>query len=556
MADAPAAPPDLLTAHAAARPDKVALIEDAPGAPVAAWTFVELEAWANRFAAAVRSLGVGAGERVVWCGPNSASVIALVHGCRKAGVTAVPLNYRLTVDEAGYVLDNCDAVAAWVDAEYAPLIVGARGAAPGLRTVISYRGTAAGCDDGDALVAGCDDGPAVAGAAGDGPAVAGAVGAPGSAQAGTVGSPGGTVVPGSGATPGGTMIYTSGTTGRPKGAVRAATGDPAQVRSLVDLIGYTPEDVYLTTGPLYHSGPGGFAAIAAALGNTVVVQRRFDPEDWLRLVDAHRVTTTFSAPTPIRMVCALDAEARGRYDTSSMRRMIANAAPWSMALKRQYLTSFPPDSLWEVYGSTELGVDTVLAPSDHLRKPGSCGLAAPGVEIRLLDDDGAEVTEPGAPGELFVRSASMFRTYHKAADKYDEDRRGDFHTVGDIAYRDADGYFYICDRKKDMIISGGMNIYPAEIEAALEAHPDIYEAAAFGVPSEEWGEAVHAVVIVRPGASLDAAGVSAFAREHLAGYKVPRSVSFTDELPKTGSGKVLKRVLREPFWAGRSSQVG
>ncbi len=150
----------------------------------------------------------------------------------------------------------------------------------------------------------------------------------------------------------------------------------------------------------------------------------------------------------------------------------------------------------------------------------------------------------------------MFTAYHKAADKYDEDRRGEFHTVGDVAYRDEDGYFYICDRKKDMIISGGMNIYPAEIESAVEEHPDVYEVAVIGVPSEEWGEAVHAVVVARPGATLTADDVTAFARAHLAGYKVPRSVSFVDELPRTGSGKILKRQLREPFWAGRQTRVG
>ena len=510
-------PPDLLTVHASAQPAKVALIEHPPGHDAQTWTFAELDRWASRVVGALEQLGVRPGERVVWCGPNSATVIALVHGCRQAGVTAVPLNYRLTSEEVAYVLDNCDAAVAFVDAEYAGLVTGARGATP-LRHVLSYGGTAPGCDDGDAIIAA----------------------APPTAPVGI---------------PAGTLIYTSGTTGRPKGAVRGTSGDPAQVAALIALIGYQPDDVYITTGPLYHSGPGGFAGIAHGLGNTVIVQRKFDAEDWLRLVDTHRVTTTFSAPTPIRMVCALPPEVKSHYDRSSMRRMVANAAPWSLALKQAYLADFPTDSLWEVYGSTEMGVDTVLAPADHLRKPGSCGLAAPGVEIKLFDDNGDEVTEVGAAGELFVRSPSMFRTYHKAEDKYEEDRRGEFHTVGDIAYRDADGYFYICDRKKDMIISGGMNIYPAEIEAALEGHPDIYEVAVIGIPSEEWGESVHAVVVPRPGATLAVDDVVAFARDHLAGYKVPRSVALIDELPRTGSGKVLKRNLREPFWAGRTSRV-
>ena len=222
-----------------------------------------------------------------------------------------------------------------------------------------------------------------------------------------------------------TMIYTSGTTGKPKGALRQGLGDPEQLRQMVAHIGYRPDDVYLTTGPLYHSGPGGFMLIAHILGNTVVLQRRFDPEDWLRLVAKHRVTTTFSAPTPIRMVCNLPAEVKARYDVSSMRRMIANAAPWSFALKQAYLASFPEDSLWEVYGSTELGVNAILEPKDQRRKPGSCGKPAPTVEIKLFDESGGEVTQPGVPGELFVRSKTVFSTYYKAHEKFEEDRRGE-----------------------------------------------------------------------------------------------------------------------------------
>jgi len=351
------------------------------------------------------------------------------------------------------------------------------------------------------------------------------------------------------------MIYTSGTTGKPKGALRRGTGDPEQVRRLIGHIGYVPDDVYLSTGPLYHSGPGGFMNVSQLLSNTVVLQRRFDAEDWLRLVDRYRVSTTFSAPTPIRMVCNLPEETRRRYDVSSMRRMIANAAPWSYALKELYLGIFPEDSLFEVYGSTELGVDTILRPEDQRRKPGSCGRAAPGVEIALFDDDGRRVEKPHAPGELFVRSASVFDTYYKNHEKFEADRRDGWQTVGDVAYFDEEGFYYICDRKKDMIISGGMNIYPAEIEAALEHHPAVLDVAVFGIPSEEWGESVHAVVVSQPGPSLAEGDVIDFARKHLAGYKVPRSVSFLDELPRTGSGKILKRTLREPYWKDRTSRV-
>src|SRR5215217_6223258 len=518
--------PDLLTAYAQAQPDKVAVIDDRVGVDVRTVTYAEFEEVTNRLAHVLRAHGVGPGVKVVWCGQNSMGIANLVVAARKVGATAVPLNYRLSDEEAAYVTDHSDATVVYVDAEFAPLFERVRAEIPKVRDILVFDGAA------PAGMTGVDE--LMAAAATDPPPE-----------------------PDADAAVGSTMIYTSGTTGKPKGALRRNTGDPAQLGAMLQFIGYTPDDVYITTGPLYHSGPGGFMGIAMALGQTVVLQRKFDPEDWLRLLSTYKATSTFSAPTPIRMICNLPDEVKARYDTSSMRLMIANAAPWSFALKQQYVANFPADSLFEVYGSTELGVNTILRPEDQLRKPGSCGKEAPMVEIRLYDDDGNVVTGtgPDATGELFVRSPSVFADYYKEHDKFDEDSRDGFQTVGDIAYRDDEGFLYICDRKKDMIISGGMNIYPAEIEAALEQHADIYEAAVFGIPSEEWGELVHAVIVKRPGSDLDEAAVSAHAREHLASYKVPRSISWLDELPKTGSGKILKRELRAPYWAGRASKV-
>jgi acyl-CoA synthetase (AMP-forming)/AMP-acid ligase II len=501
---------DLLAVYGATLGDKPAVIDDRPGGRARSWNFAELSTWANRLAHLLVNLGVTPGDKVVTCGQNSAPLLAMSHAVRRAGVIGVPLNYRLTAEEATYVIDNSDAAIVYVDAEFADLIAGIRDRLPNVREVLEFDG--------------------------DGALESRLVGMPDRDPGISEDSAGGA-----------TMIYTSGTTGRPKGALRRRP-DPATLGALIAHIGYQSDDVYLTTGPLYHSGPSGFAAIAHALGNTIVVQRKFDPEDWLRLVQTHRVSTTFSAPAPIRMVCALPEEVKAAYDRSSMRRLIANAAPWSFTLKQRYLADFPADSLWEVYGSTEMGVDTVLAPSDQLRKPGSCGLPAPGIEIKLLDADGVEVTEPNVTGELYVRSASMFDAYYKADETYEASRIGDFHTVGDIAYRDEEGYYYIADRKNDMIITGGMNVYPAEIEAALEQHPDIFDVAVFGIPSEDWGEGVHAVVVPEPGHRLSAEAVTAYARQHLASYKIPRSVTFLDELPRTGSGKVLKRELRAPFW--------
>jgi acyl-CoA synthetase (AMP-forming)/AMP-acid ligase II len=517
--------PDILTVYAASQPDKLAVVDDKGDAGgIVSWTYAQLEAESNRLANALAALGAGPGQKVIWCGPNSPQIAAVVCATRKIGAVAVPLNYRLTPAEARHIIGHSDAAVAYVDAEYAHLLALPDGQRETLRHAIVFGGEPPAGLLGDDFVASASAQP---------PAAAGETDT------------------------GATMIYTSGTTGKPKGAVRNRRDD-ASAMGLLGLIGYTPDDVYLTSGPLYHSGPGAFMAVGLGFGQTIVVQRKFDAEDWLRLVDTYRVSSTFAAPAPVRLVCALPAEVKDRYDRSSMRRMLANAAPWSFALKQAYLADFPADSLYEIYGSTELGVNCVLEPRDQLRKPGSCGRPAPGVEIRLLDDEGREVTGTGPdhPGELFVRSGGVFDEYYKQPDSFEAARRGDFHTVGDIAYRDHEGFLYICDRKTDMIISGGMNIYPAEIEAVLELHPGIFDVAVFGIPSAEWGELVHAIVVLAPGAWLSDAEVMSYAREHLAGYKSPRSVSFAGELPRTGSGKILKRQLRAPYWSGHATQLG
>ena len=515
---------DLLSQLAEAQGDKTAVIEDLPDGCKRVWNFEQFEAHANRLARLLLEYGAQPRDKVIWCGQNSPWIVAMIHAARKSGVVAVPLNYRLTEEEAAYVVDNSDAVLAFVDAEFAGLFQAIRPHTPQLREVLVFDGDPAeGQLSADELIPSMDASELAL-----------------------------RIEPGTA----GTMIYTSGTTGKPKGAVRTGIGDPEQIARMIEFYGYRPDDVYLTTGPLYHSGPSGFMAIAQMLGNTVVLQKKFDPEDWLRLVDTYKVSSSFAAPAPVRMICNLPADVLAKYDTSSMRVMIANAAPWSYALKLMYLDRFPEDSLFEVYGSTELGVNTILRPEYQRAKPGSCGQAAPGVEICMFDDEGKPVTEVGKEGELYVRSASVFTTYHKAQDKYEADRReGGWQTVGDIAYRDAEDFYYICDRKKDMIISGGVNIYPAEIESTLETHPDIVDVAVFGIPNEEWGEQVHAHVVKRPGSDLGVDAVRAFAREHLAGYKVPRTVEFVADIPRTGTGKILKRELRKPYWEGHASRV-
>jgi acyl-CoA synthetase (AMP-forming)/AMP-acid ligase II len=516
-------PEDFLTLYARSQPGKPAVIDDRPDGHVTMWTYAELEAQSNRVANLLLSLGATPGSKVLWCGPNSPQVVAVMSAARKIGVVAVPLNYRLTPEEASYVVSHSDAEIVYTDHEHAPMFAALRGELEKVRHFIVVGGPAP-----DGMLTDAD----VAAAPDSAPDVGEAAGATG------------------------TMIYTSGTTGKPKGAVRYGSGATEHVVALLNVLRYRPDDTYITSGPLYHSGPSAFLGAGLLYGQTLIVQRKFDAEDWLRLVDKYRASSTFSAPALMRMICALPKEVKDRYDRSSMRVMIANAAPWSFALKQQYVANFPPASLFEVYGSTELGVDTVLLPEDQMRKPGSCGQPAPGIEIMLLDEFGKPVTGTGPdhPGEVFIRSGGVFDAYYKNDAGYQANTHGDYHTVGDVAYWDDEGYLYICDRKSDMIISGGMNIYPAEIEAALERHPEIYDVAVFGIPSEKFDEAVHATVVRAPDSSLTADEVTAFAREHLAGYKVPRSVDFTDELPRTGSGKILKRQLRAPFWAGHAGR--
>jgi fatty-acyl-CoA synthase/long-chain acyl-CoA synthetase len=520
-------PDDILSIYAASQPDKPGVIDDRPDGTAATWTYAELEAQSNRLANLLLELGAGPRANILWCGPNSPDVVAVTCATRKIGAIAVPLNYRMTPEEALYVINHSDAEIAYVDHESLPLFEALRGQLEKVRHIIVAGGPAGGAAP-DGMLGAADIAAASA------------------------------VAPTPAEQPGGSMIYTSGTTGKPKGAYRSGGQDSEVLGALLNLFAFRPDDIYITSGPLYHSGPGAFMGVALLFGQTMIVQRRFDAEDWLRLVDKYGASSTFSAPALIRMVCALPAAVKDRYDRSSMRVMIANAAPWSYALKQQYVADFPPESLFEVYGSTELGVDTVLLPADQLRKPGSCGQPAPKIEIKLFDDDGTEVAGigPEHTGEVFVRSTAAFETYYKNDASYEASSRDGFHSVGDIGYWDDEGYLYICDRKSDMIITGGMNVYPAEIEAVLDQHPGIYDVAVFGIPSEQWGEVVHATVVRAPGSSLTADEIAAFARGHLAGYKVPRSVDFTDELPRTGSGKILKRQLRAPFWAGRTAQVG
>ena len=317
---------------------------------------------------------------------------------------------------------------------------------------------------------------------------------------------------------------------------------------MIAIFELTQSDVHLACGPGYHSAVSFFSALHQVLGATVVMQPTFEADDALDLIARHRVTTSFMAPTLLQRL--VDAQERRPRYTTSLRALILGAAPCPHALKVRAEAAFG-QVLWEFYGATETGINTVLRPEDQLRKPGSCGTAVPGQEIRLMRDDGTQA-DTGEPGELMVRNTWQAE-YFNRPDATSDSLRDGFFSVGDIAYRDGEGYYYVCDRRIDMIISGGVNIYPAEVEAVLHAHPAVMDAAVIGVPDDQWGESVKAVVQVRRPMTVTQEELVAFCAERLAGYKKPRSVDFVDELPRDDAGKLLKRKLRDAYWssAGR-----
>ncbi len=508
---------DIVSLYASSKPESPALVEGER-----AVTWAELDALRNRCARLLRGLGLAAGERIVAYHANSIDGFVASLGAQTAGLTVVPLNHRLTAAEARYIVDDSDAAALLQGPEFDGVVDELESACGRVRHWIRF-GEPRGRRGGFAELLAGESGDPLADTA---------------EQAAT-------------------MIYTSGTTGKPKGAMRTNMSAPAQLgylQTLIAELGLRPGEAHLAAGPLYHSAPRAFAGVAMAMGNTLVLMRKFEPAAALDLIERHRVGDTFMAPVLVKRLLALPGEAWAGRDLSSLHTLIVAGAPCPIGIKRGVAERLGA-VLYEFYGSTELGVNTLLKPADQLRKPGSCGQIFPGVSIRLVDANGDEVPD-GTPGEIHVaRNQQVFDGYHKRASEARDADGLEWISVGDIAYRDAEGFYFICDRKNDMIISGGVNIYPAEIEQALVEHPVIADAAVFAIPDDEWGEAVHAVLELEPGAALGDAEVRAWLEPRLAHFKHPRTIQYVDRLPRDNAGKLLKRTLRDPFWAGRERRV-
>ncbi|MDB5441999.1 MAG: acyl-CoA synthetase (AMP-forming)/AMP-acid ligase [Phenylobacterium sp.] len=499
----------------------------------------ELQDRAARAASGLASLGVGRGDLVALYLRNDFAFFEASAAAGMLGAYPTPVNWHYTPSEARYLFENSGAKAIIIHAD---LLGGIREAIPA----------------GVALLV-VETPPEIAAAYGIAPDAARApqglpvwdrwlegfepLAAP------------------TGEAPG-TVIYTSGTTGHPKG-VRRSPPTPEQTALTGQIIGRAfgftgfgaPEEIVtVITGPMYHSAPNAYGLASARLGAKVILEARFDPEELLAMIERFGVTHLHMVPIMFNRLLKLPDEVKRKYDLSSLRFVVHAAAPCPAPVKREMIGWWGP-VINEYYGSTETSAVVFCSSEDWLKHPGTVGKAWPEAEVRVIDADGRTLP-PQEVGEVVARIRGLADfTYHGDDQKRRDSEKVGLIAPGDVGYLDADGFLYLCDRAKDMIISGGVNIYPAEIEGELAKMPGVADCAVFGIPDEEFGEAVCAVVQPMPGQHLSEADVKAWLRGQVAGYKVPKRVELAAELPREDSGKIFKRKLREPFWAGLDRRI-
>ena len=486
----------------------------------------------NRLIHLLRGAGVAAGDSVAILSGNRREYYETMAAGSQAGWRYVPINWHWVAEEVAYVLANCDARALVVEARYADVAAQALAGpgAPQPRIVVVVGGPA--------QPPFIDYEEALAGSSPDEP------------DAQCLGGP---------------MFYTSGTTGRPKGVVSSnlPVGTPLAAMKLVGAavaggLGLPANGRTFLDGPLYHSAQWAFSFLPLLAGSAVVMRHKFDAEETLAVIDQYRITNLHLVPTQFIRLLRVDDGIRDRFDGSSLHAVWHGAAPCSPEVKRQMIEWWGP-VIHEYYGATEGGIVSTIRAEEWLEHPGSLGRLQDNVEARVIREDG-EVAGPGEEGQLYFRSkmGADFE-YHKDPEKTAAAHLepGVF-TFGDVGYLDDEGFLFMSDRKIDMIISGGVNIYPAEIEGVLVTHPAVADAAVFGIPNEEFGEEVKTAVELCDGFEASPAlaeALVAHCREHLAGYKVPRSVDFETALPRHPTGKLYKRLLREPYWEGQERRI-
>jgi long-chain acyl-CoA synthetase len=511
---------------ARSRPDTPALVDER-----GTTTWRDFDARTNRLIHALRAGGVRSGDTIALLAGNRREWFEVMAAGQQAGWIVVPVNWHWVARELAYVMDNSDAAVLIADDRFIGLAtesVRSEGAARCRLRVAMTDHPPAGFQSYETLLASASP---------DEPAEQVA---------------------------GGPMFYTSGTTGFPKGvrsSLIPAGADPAMLAALgqmaLSLFGIPPEGVTLLPGPAYHSAQWAFSMLPLAAGSTIVMRHKWEPAETLELIDRYRVTNLHLVPTQFVRLLKLPDDVRAAFRGDSLVAAVHGAAPCPLEVKRRMLDWWGP-KITEYYGGTEGGFLTIINGAQWLEKPGSVGRATPLVELLIVRDDGT-VAGPNEPGQIYWKSSSGADFhYHKDPEKTAKaHREAGVGTLGDVGYLDDDGYLFMSDRKIDMIISGGVNIYPAEIEGVLVTHPAVADAAVFGIPNDEMGEEVKAAVQLLPGhapSAVLAEELIAHVRANLAGYKAPRSIDFEPELPRTPTGKLYKRLLREPYWkdAGRT----
>ncbi len=504
---------DAVAAHARLRPHKIGARDSKR-----ALTFAQWHERATRLANGLLSLGLTKGDRVALLAYNCVEWMEMYVALAHAGLVAVPINFRLTAPEIGYIVSHCEARACIVQAELTDRVDAIRGdlsIAPEAFIGIGTPITSGWRDYESVIAAGSSVAPSRPGRPSDTCA----------------------------------LMYTSGTTGRPKGAIRSHEGNTLIALATALEMGFTHKDTALLVMPMCHANSLYFSHTFTHLGATCVIDDRksFDPEALLATLASEKVTFTSLVPTHFIMMLGLPQATKARYDVAAVEKLMISSAPARKDTKLAILEHFRNGKLYELYGSTEAGWVTLLRPEEQIDKLGSVGREWAGSgAIRLLDPDGREVPD-GQVGELYSRTPYVFDGYWKNPEKTAESFRGDWCSVGDMARRDADGFITLVDRKSNMIISGGENVYPSEVESILGAHPKIRDVAVIGVPHDKWGEAVQAVVVLHEGQQATQAELLEWCRSRLAGYKRPQAIAFVADshMPRTATGKILHRVLRD-----------